>query len=115
MKNRLIFPTLLCTFFTSSVLALTPLDRINFVHTISDWKYIDSNRVSVTVGPARHYVLNLRDSCHQLRHSERIGITPTNNVVRPGFDNVKSRHEVCQIISIDQVSAEELDQLKAGG
>jgi len=88
------------------------VDSIRFAHQISDWRYLDDSRIVVTKGVNQQYVLKLRDNCRLLRHTEAIGLTSTNDTIRPGFDNVTYGHTFCQITAIEKFSKEDVLAVK---
>jgi len=111
MKKQL-FMFVVLALSTGIAFAGNPVSSIRFAHQINDWRYLDESRIIVTKGVNQQYVLQLRDNCRLLRHSEAIRLTSTNDTIRPGFDNVTYGHTFCQITAIEKVSKEDLLAVK---
>jgi hypothetical protein len=113
MKKQLfMFVVLVLSMGMGMGFAGNPVDSIRFAHQINDWQYLDDTHLVVTKGVNQRYVLQLRDDCRLLRHSEVIRLTSTNDTIRPGFDNVTYGHTFCQITAIEKISKEEVLSLK---
>ena len=87
------------------------VDRIVFANRINGYTEIDDRHVVLNAG-TRSYLLTLRNTCPTLNWGYRIGVSSTNNTIRPGFDYVKADGWRCSIERIDKVTREQIKMLR---
>jgi hypothetical protein len=83
----------------------TPVNKIMFASNIDGWKVVDKQRLIVSTGPNRHYLITLDRASHQLSFAHNVGLTSSNNTVYSGFDQVViegARYAIKTIARIDR-------------
>lgn len=81
----------------------TEVDSILGVETLSDWRAIDSQHLTLRVNQGKQYLLTLSDPCLQLRGARRIGISMTNQEIWADFDTLSADGYECQIDTITRL------------
>ncbi len=84
-----------------------PVKKIPFASEIDAWQALDKRRLIVSTSPSKNYLVTLRQECHALRFSSRLGISSSNNTVYAGFDYITADGERCAIQRINRISSAE--------
>jgi len=66
------------------------LERISTItdYTFMGWNKVDNQSFVLQTGPSDYYLVVLGSPSDHLVFSETVGIDSTNNMVRPGYNNV---------------------------
>lgn len=81
----------------------TEVESILGVETLSDWRTLDTQHLTLRVNHGTQYLLTLRDPCHQLRGAQLVGISMTNQEIWADFDHVAVDGYECKIDTITQL------------
>lgn len=91
------------------------VDSIN-EFKFNGWNYISSKAITINTSPSSHYLVTLKDSCHELSSTEVIGTTATGSFMRAGFDAVVVKQSglgttrKCYVDKIYQISKQAKDK-----
>ena len=53
-------------------------------HRFNGWNYVDKYHVVINFSPTKHYLIQFRTACHDLRHATSIGFKTTMSSVSRG-------------------------------
>jgi len=65
-------------------------DKVKRVNNymIDGWQYVSDEAIIIPARPSKHYLVVLKQKCHQLRNTNVIGFTTTASSVLSNFDAV---------------------------
>lgn len=79
------------------------VESIKGVETLSDWRTLDTQHLTLRVNHGKQYLLKLRDPCHRLRGAQLVGISMTNQEIWADFDHVAADGYECRIDTITRL------------
>jgi|GEM_PF-1675939 len=79
------------------------VDSIRNIDSISNWRTLDTQRLTLRINKAQNYLLTLSQPCAQLSGARLVGVSMTNREIWADFDYIAADGWECRIDTIERL------------